>query len=357
MTRLADNAALVLLGIAVVGWYAAARAAAEALSGSRNSAGRLAFAYSLPVALTSFAAIVLGHAEIAIGVIFASSVAAMTLVLGIVTISAQHTRASMSRRMWSFVLPAALLALLIGLSGGIRWIHAAILVLEGLALLSLWNDLPTAPVDAADASTEPAQHVAGNQGVNSWQGALLLFAMLAAGVSAWAGVRAAVDLSHQLNLNGAGLVAALMLGPGLVLGMIGSGSGAAHAGRYDQAVAAQVGFVLINLCAVLPVTTALWLTRPYWHPPTGSVAAAATTAPATTSATEPAVIPASTDLPDALPYPMAVWRVDTVLLVAAGMLLLPVALGRWSLGNPEGYAMLVGYLIYMVLTAAMARGG
>src|SRR3954463_10610720 len=121
MTRLADKAALILLGIAVVGWYAAARAASESLSGERPSPGRRAFAYWLPVALTAIAAVIVGRSEIAVGVIFSSSGASLTLVLGIVTISARHTRTTTPRKLWSFVLPAALLMLLIGLSGGIRW--------------------------------------------------------------------------------------------------------------------------------------------------------------------------------------------------------------------------------------------
>jgi Ca2+/Na+ antiporter len=358
MARLADKAALILLGIAVVGWYAASRAASESLGAGKNAPGRRAFAFWLPVALTSLAAVIIGRAEIAIGVIFSTSVAAMTLVLGIVTISARHTLATMPRRAWSFVLPAALLTLLIGLSGGIRWIHIAILVLEGLALYSLWNDTPMAQVASVDP-THPPSHAAfapTHRSSKSWQIALLIFAIVAAGVSAWAGVTAAVDLSNNMNLPSAGLVAALFLGPGLVLAMIGSGSAAAHEGHFDQAVASQVGFVLLNLCALLPLTAALWLTRPTWYPPREAIAAAATTPPSS-QAVDPTTNASSPDAPDAMPYPMAVWRVDTVLLVAAGMLLLPVALGRWSLGNLEGFAMLVGYLIYMAMTAYMARGG
>jgi Ca2+/Na+ antiporter len=57
----------------------------------------------------------------------------------------------------------------------------------------------------------------------------------------------------------------------------------------------------------------------------------------------------------ALAYPLGVWRVDTVLLAALGLMLLPVALGKWTLGKAEGFAMLFVYAIYVVLSAVMAR--
>ncbi|HWP40039.1 MAG TPA: hypothetical protein VNL70_03865, partial [Tepidisphaeraceae bacterium] len=53
----------------------------------------------------------------------------------------------------------------------------------------------------------------------------------------------------------------------LVLPMIGVGSILAHQGRYQQVVSAQVGFVLLNLCGLLPLATTLWQTRAYWQRP------------------------------------------------------------------------------------------
>ena len=43
------------------------------------------------------------------------------------------------------------------------------------------------------------------------------------------------------------------------------------------------------------------------------------------------------------------------ILVALGLLMLPIALGRWSLGLPEGYALIVTYTVYMVMTVWAAR--
>jgi Ca2+/Na+ antiporter len=52
-------------------------------------------------------------------------------------------------------------------------------------------------------------------------------------------------------------------------------------------------------------------------------------------------------------YPMAVWRVDTVVLILLALLLLPVGMGRWTLGRREGAGLIIGYAAYLVLTAMM----
>jgi hypothetical protein len=348
-----EKAALMMLGIAAAGWYVSSRSAVQALAGEGAAPGRRALGYWVPTAIVALGAILVGRPEAAIGVIFAASVASLTLVLGILTIAARHTHAKGSRRMWGFILPVALIALLIGFSGGIRWIHVPVLLLQGVALVAAWND-PSMP-----RLTENPSHHAGSTEPDRFTGgraALLVFSILAGGVAAWAGLLAARDLSNQLELPGTGLVAALMLSPALVLAMIGMGSVLAAEGRYDEAATAQVGYVLLNLCLLLPLGTTLWLTRPHWHPPMQTLVS-----PSTSPSTEPATM-STASLEAAAPdpqrwllYPMGVWRVDTVILIALGLLLLPVALGRWSLGMAEGYGLIVGYTVYMVLTAWMAR--
>jgi Ca2+/Na+ antiporter len=305
----------------------------------------------LPAALVVIGAVIVGRPEIAVGVIFATSVAALTLVLGIVTIAARHTEPTIpTRRMWGFVLSTAMITLLIGFSGGFRWIHIPVLLLQGAALVLLWNDLPSGP--AAEA-----MQVSGRSG--GWRFALILLALLAGVVAAWAGIVAARDLSHHLELPGAGLVSALMLSPALVLPMIGSGSLLASNGRYDEVVQAKVGFVLLNLLALLPLATLLWLTRPAWSTSVNDLYVASLSgrdeaAPTTLPTTAPESVEID-PVPTALAFPLAVWRVDTVMLVTLGLLLLPVALGRWSIGMGEGYGLIIAYTIYMVMTAILAR--
>lgn len=369
----ANKAAALLLAIAVVGCYAASRAAAEALVGRRWSGLAQAMGLWIPTALVVLIAVVTRPAEIAISVIFGTSVAALTLVLGIITISARAARAGAngsaiavpgSRRLWGFVLPAALIALLIGFSGGVGWAHVAVLAIEGLALLSLWSQQTNAPEARVAGSAAPKALPTGSP---IWRATLLVFAIVAGGIGAWAGIRAAVDIGAELGLPGVGLSTALMLGPALVLPLIGSGAALAHEGAYDRAVEMTIGMVLLNLCVLFPLCAALWLSRPMWsgllfQPPSRTASVVDDEGPATSPSTAPATAP-STSTPTQttsqfvqrlFPYPMRVWRVDTVLLVAVGLFLLPAAFGRWTITPAEGGILLAVYVIYMAMSAALA---
>jgi Ca2+/Na+ antiporter len=364
-------AALMLLSIAAAGWYIASRTAADALAGAAAAPGRRAVGHAIPVLAVAMMGVLIGRADLAIGVIFATSVAALTLVLGIVIVSANHTLATSSRRLWGFVLPVALISLLIGFSSAIGWVQALMLLLEGVFLLLLWND-PRSPVAVATQEPAPVEPLVADPSARSMALRLtqLFFALSAAAIASWAGLVWARQVSGQLGIPGFGLVAALMLAPALVLSMIGSGSHAASEGHFDHAAAQLVGFVLINLCAILPLMAMLWITRPMWHGAIQQAYASAVDrqnapaaplirphAPATTSTSRPASDDAAAQdaEPGALPYPISVWRVDTVLLIAIGLLLLPVALNRWTLARSEGIGLIAAYVMYMVLTTLMAR--
>jgi hypothetical protein len=137
--------------------------------------------------------------------------------------------------------------------------------------------------------------------------------------------------------------------------MIGWGMTQTQQGRYDAVVTTIVGFVLINLCALLPIAAGLWIVRPVVVAEIRSfVPHRVTLASATTSTTDSDVVAVEPIADRALPFPMGVWRVDTVLLLAVGFLLLPIALGRWSPGAIEGYGLLFVYVGYMMLTVKVA---
>jgi Ca2+/Na+ antiporter len=368
------KAAALLLVVAAAGWYLASRAAAEALAAAAPSPGRRAIGMSIPTAVLALLAIVLGRAEVAVGIIFASSVAGLSLVLGVMTISANPLFVSRPRRVWGFVMPAAMVALLLGLRAGIGWMQAAVLAVEGLVILLLWND-PAAVPSGVAATAIPAAPI-DQPPAPILRTLVFLTAIVAAAVGSFAALRAVEQITTEYYMLNRGLVTVLLLAPAMVLPMIGTGSQAAHLGDFDNAVTTQVGIILINLCAILPLAASLWLTRPMWSaalidPPQAAIAAA-TTHPATTSAadrsttimattsTAPATAPDEIEPAAAageilLPYPMGVWRVDTVLLVALGMLLLPVSLGRWGISFVEGYFLLLVYALYLALSAYVAR--
>jgi Ca2+/Na+ antiporter len=361
-------AALLLLSIAAAGWYAAARTAADALSGGKVAPGRRALGQALCIAVVALFAVWIGHADLAIGVLFSTSVAALTLVLGIITISANHTHPTAPRRLWAFVLPVALILLVVGFRGSIGWMGAIVLLLEGAALLMLWNDPRLAQLPDAKGTfpVEPIAPVASEPKV-VMRVIQLAIAMLSAIVASWAGVTAASHISGQLGLPGLGLVASLMLAPALVLSLIGAGTHAAAEGNFDRAASQLIALVLINLCGILPLTAMLWLARPAWHTRVDALVSREPQLPQVIATTGPTTVraPATTAVADSSDesesseaiflYPMSVWRIDTILLIAAGLLLLPVALNRWTLTRAEGIGLVAAYVAYMVLTTMMAK--
>jgi hypothetical protein len=54
-------------------------------------------------------------------------------------------------------------------------------------------------------------------------------------------------------------------------------------------------------------------------------------------------------------FPMSVWRVDTILLVVLGVMLLPWGLGAWTPGRIEGGVLVLAYLAYAVVETVIVR--
>src|SRR5262249_22566382 len=116
---------------------------------------------------------------------------------------------------------------------------------------------------------------------------------------------------------------------------LGTASAVAQRGHPGRALTALVGTVLLNLCALLPVCIFLWYVRAIWS-----------SRPATWKD-----FPAPWDTSLALPYDMLAWRIETVLLVVLGFCLVPVAMGRWSLGRLESGLLVLGYAGYILAVA------
>lgn len=331
-----QNAGPFLFGSAAVAWYLACSLLTACLIGRTDSPGRRAIAPFLCNIPIVFLSISQGRFEIAVGIIFATSVAALTLVLGLVIQSAPGAEATLSRRAWAMVLPVALVNLLIGFRSGFHRLDALILLAQGLAILPLWRE---SFANSDKPSYDPAKFPS--------RAALMFGGLLLAIFAGAAGSSAAHQLSLNLKLPSAGLVTAVIVTPALALPQIGVGLRATHEGRFDHAASGLVGFVLLNLCLLLPLATLAQSAMPLFDPPPQAMIAPATL-PATTSAAD--APPPIIETRSVLPFPMAVWRVDTVLLVAVGLLLLPVSQGKWSLGKTEGIALMITYAIFMLLT-------
>jgi len=349
--NLREHIGLLLVIGAAIAWYIATRAMVDAMTPAEDDPApvRRAFAHWLPVAVTAVWAIVRGQPQLAIGLVFATSVASLSLVSGMVLVmSSDSERAPVPtrwRRIWPFVLPAAMLTWLAGFSGQLTWLHALVLVIEGAVVLMVWTDPPREASNGPLAVTSPALSLPTERSERSERRPVLLilqfvlaFSLIALG--AWAATRAAVHVSHEVRMLTPGLIAATMLSPALVLPMLGTGTDLARRGLSGAAMTTHVAFALLNLCLLLPLIVILFHITTAWPSLTfGSVAE---------------ITKAFRDATQTFPFPIAVWRVDSVIIAVLGFLLLPAALGRWALGRAEGIGLTVGYCLYLILTTTAA---
>jgi hypothetical protein len=215
------------------------------------------------------------------------------------------------------------------------------------------------------------------------RGLQLLLAVALACAGAWAAVHGAQRAGRAGSIASPSLVGTLLIGPLLLVPMLGIGVDLTARGQSHAAHASLTAVVLLNLCLLLPVmvveahlhplqkmiamvdarganppsllmnpspatrpatlATTRSATRPTTHPTTRATTRA-TTAPADLSDDSPELFPAP-----ALPFPPALWRVDTVILIVLAMFLLPVSVGRWALARGAGIALVLGYLAYLAV--------
>jgi Ca2+/Na+ antiporter len=121
--------------------YIASRAAVDALTSATDpSPARMAAAQCMPIAWTALLATAAGRSDVGIGIVFATSIAALALDLGVLTMMSPPGAASApdgpppSARAWPFLIPAALLPLLAGFSAALAWWHALMMLLLAEAL-------------------------------------------------------------------------------------------------------------------------------------------------------------------------------------------------------------------------------
>ena len=368
---------------AATAFYVASRAAADAVSGSNGTAvspTRHAIAQCIAIACVCAVAVWLDRGEIAIGVLFSTAVGALSLHLGVTIASTPQPRPRARRsghgfevvvdeddeathdqaddaaavpvvplrghRAWAMILPAGVLALMAGFSGKLTLLHGLLFAIQGLLVLMVW-DGPRAGADTGRT-------------MSMGRRAQLALATALALVGAMLGVYGAVRMSDETGIMSTGLIASAALGPLLVLPMIGSASILASQGQAQTAVGASVVMVLINLCCLLPLVIVGWHARQHYFPPlpapSQAVAAPATTqsvADDPTADVEP--LPPEEDAPPVLGFPIAVWRIDTVLLILLGLMLLPVSLNLWELRRTEGMLLIVIYACYLVGTTMLGR--
>jgi Ca2+/Na+ antiporter len=345
-----------LIACSAVALYVAARVIVHGMTSAGRPLGLwYALAHWLPIMFVALAATIEDRTDIAVGVAFATSVAALSLNLGVVAAGgAGPQRVPASARAWPFVLPASLLALTAGFSGHLTIVHAAVMLAQGIVFLIAWPRTVPASADGPlplldpGAITElsgppPASPVLPRvlplfrPAPRPTRLAEIFLGLLLASLGAWGAVHGAVRLADETKIMTVGLVAAAVIGPLLMLPAVNSGTNLGQRGLWGVATDSYVILTLLNLCLLLPmIVVASYLRRVYLL----------------TMSDRPVEISFERSL-EPIYYPMAVWRVDTVVLILLALLLVPVGMGRWTLGRREGAGLIIGYAAYLVLTAML----
>jgi Ca2+/Na+ antiporter len=269
--------------------------------------GWIAFFYFSSIAVVSIFEAVRGHSGLALAIILGTSVGCLSLIQGSIILVAPGSEASGSlRRVWPFVLPATLLVFMAGLTGGLTRAHAGAFLVEGIALLVAWNGM-------SDPTQDRAIGVMEGKSVNGWLLGIAGIVAMGGSLLALAGAR---QISRPYPMPAADLVVPAILGPILIIPAWVAEISQAHVHKQPGvATTTAVGMVLLNLCLLLPVIVLISV----WK------------------GEEPMI------------YSILSWRVDTVVLLVFGFILLPPALGRWRLGVAEGITLVGLYVVYVLM--------
>jgi Ca2+/Na+ antiporter len=369
-----------MLALAAMALYAGAALASWAGRSGRCTPGQRTLMHWGFMAIACLVVRHLGHGEMAQGILFGTSVAVMLLAVGSAALGHPAQEAPQGRG-WvgMFMVATTLMLFLAGFYGFVLWRGVGVLlwrgavplVIEGLVVLSLWQEpeeysvMPAAKREAGDGHA--MRMASAGTGETRWNSGAIVAAMEQArkreglrkdwrwvvlavwagaaalvGVGAWAATRGelgvpAADLSISTQA-----IAGTLLSMALVLPMVRWTRRAADEEPVWEAVGSHMGIIFLNLCALLPAL-ALW---PYVR----------TILPAIRPGLAGLGWPIDWGHFRPLVFPYACWRIDTVALVLGSLVLLPAWMGKWKLGRAEGLLLVLGYLAYVMLTALGVRG-
>src|SRR3954468_6185230 len=150
--------AVVLLFLGGVGLLISVMFAGRALNFENDSTPRRRiFAHWLPIVVAVLFATFLGYGEMAVAMIFGTSVALLSVVSGFVVIAGPLGDVpNQPRRLWPFLPVLTTLIFVLGLRGLLGVFEVVALVVQGLLLLLLWGSVKySSPQPQASAPIHP----------------------------------------------------------------------------------------------------------------------------------------------------------------------------------------------------------
>lgn len=357
-----------LLVVAAVLLYAVARSMVDLLARDATgpSAARLATALATPVVAVAMWAAWFGQAGMALGVVLGAALAALALVTGISLANADRPVDELppGSRSLQFLLPVMLVLLVIGFGAHIGLTEAALLALLGLVILGVWNEdarrTPTPATIAAPDLVEPNKIIPIETGVSDLADStraspvrdrlrpvrwVLTIVLAVAG--GWLATRAGIEVGTSRRMLSPGVVGVTLLSAIVSLPAVGIGTFLARTNRVGVAVSTHSATALILVTAALPLTVVVWHLRKELSP------IEASTSPAIAPATQTVVGATPTDVFTAMPFGIGLWRIETLLLVALSLPLVPIATGRLKPGRLEGAVLMAGYVFYLLVVVAL----
>ncbi|HEV8604529.1 MAG TPA: hypothetical protein VGQ99_04140 [Tepidisphaeraceae bacterium] len=282
--------------------------------------GRRIFAHWLPIVAAVLLATCIGYGEMAVAIIFGTSVAILSVVTGFVVMAGPLLEVpNQPRRLWPFLPVLATLVFVLGLRGTLGLFEIVALIIQGLLILLLWtSSKQSSPQPPPPTTPTGPLQILG-----------LLAAMALAAVAAWAATRGAQALSQRDLRYPSPVIAATLLSIALALPMISTGVVTASEGRPALALSAQVGIVLLNFTVLLPATILLRIFLKL-------ITTVPTTSPTTSIAIPPFL------------YPRLSWRIDAVALLILSLILVPIAEGKFRLDRRLGGWLIFAYCVYLM---------
>ncbi len=318
------------------------------ISGRQTVGPATALVAWLPTALCVLVAMVLGQPTVAVTLIYATSLAAVTAILGGALLLAPHSedaaamqRPADSSAMLSLGLPMAMLVWLIGFSGNITPASALALLIAAVAALDAW----------AHDKQAPAAEALGGRGAAASAPFRVIEALVAVALGlggAWAAVAFTQQAANPLMRISPELLVVTPLGPLLLLPLYNRAVSHARRGRPSSSVALALGVVVLNMGILLPLTAVV---RHLIPPLLALAGPGATTAPATTGAAATAA--EFSPHMSLLGIPLLLWRLDNLLLVLVALTMFGVRLGYYRPSRRMGVALLMLYAGYFMMTVVM----